>query len=288
MKQFQDLTIQDDFMFCKVMQNIDICKKVLQLVLGEELPEIVNVSSQKTIENHSEHKAVRLDVLAEDVNKDKYDVEMQMVNNDKVPSRMRLYQATIDVYTTNKGTPYTDMPNTIIIFFCMFDPIGEGLPIYTFENICRENKEIKLNDGTLKVIVNVRAYEKVKNPELRSLLKYICDGVVTDRFTEEIEMSVVQIKTNSNVMEEYMSFYARMQDEREEGRLEGIEEGMQKGIRKGMARGMQKGMAQGRAEGLYTKAIETAKNCLALNMPIEMISKIAGLSIEEIEKLCKS
>ena len=36
-KQFEELTIQDDFMFCKVMQNMDICKKVLELVLEEEL-----------------------------------------------------------------------------------------------------------------------------------------------------------------------------------------------------------------------------------------------------------
>ena len=46
-----------------------------------------------------------------------------------------------------------------------------------------------------------------------------------------------------------------------------------------------KGLEEGIREGSYGNKIETAKNCLALNMSIEIISKITGLSIEEIEKL---
>ena len=80
-KQFEELTIQDDFMFCKVMQNMNICKKVLELVLEEDIS-IKNITSQKTIENNSETKAVRLDVLVEDEDENNIDVEMQMVNND--------------------------------------------------------------------------------------------------------------------------------------------------------------------------------------------------------------
>ena len=124
-KQFEELTIQDAFMFCKVMQNMNICKKVLELVLGEELS-IKRITSQQTIENNSETKAVRLDVLVEDEDNNNIDVEMQMVNNDKIPQRMRLYQANIDVYGTSKGIPYAEMPNTIIMFFCMFDPVGRA------------------------------------------------------------------------------------------------------------------------------------------------------------------
>ena len=40
-------------MFCKVMQNMNICKKVLELVLEEELS-IKRITSQQTIENSSE------------------------------------------------------------------------------------------------------------------------------------------------------------------------------------------------------------------------------------------
>ena len=256
MKEFQDLTFQDDFMFCKVLQNMKICKRILELVLEEELS-IKNITSQKTIENHSESKLVRLDVLAEDEKKDKFNIEMQMVNNDKIPQRMRLYQASIDVYMTEKGTFYANMPNTVIIFFCMFDPIGKGLPIYTFKNICEEDKNIKLNDGTTKIIISVKAYEKVKNPELKGLLKYICDGIVTTSLTKEIEMAMSNIKQNTTFLKEYKSFYATMQDARMEGRI----------------------------QGSYDTKIETAKKLIGMNLSIEQIAQATGLSIEEIAKL---
>ena len=260
MKEFQDLTFQDDFMFCKVLQNMKICKRILELVLEEELS-IKNITSQKTIENHSESKLVRLDVLAEDEKKNNFNIEMQMVNNDKIPQRMRLYQASIDVYMTEKGTFYANMPNTVIIFFCMFDPIGKGLPIYTFKNICEEDKNIKLNDGTTKIIINVKAYEKVKNPELKGLMKYICDGIVTTSLTKEIEMAMSNIKQNTTFLKEYKSFYATMQDARMEGRMEG------------------------RIQGSYDTKIETAKKLIGMNLSIEQIAQATGLSIEEIAKL---
>ena len=44
-KQFGELTIQDDF-----MQNMNICTKVLELVLEEDLS-IKKITSQKTMDN---------------------------------------------------------------------------------------------------------------------------------------------------------------------------------------------------------------------------------------------
>ena len=272
-KCFEELTIQDDFMFCKVLQNMDICKQVLELVLQEENISITNVTSQHTIENNSGSKSVRLDVLVEDSKKDSFDVEMQLVENDDIPKRMRIYQASIDISKLIKGKRYKDTTNTVIIFFCMFDPIGKGLPIYTFENICRENKDIVFNDGTLKVIVNVKAYKKVSNPELRGLLKYIYDGSVTTSLTKEIDMTLAEIKKNHNVLDEYISMYTRMQDERDEG----IKEGEKRGIRKGMAQGM----AQGMTQGILTTATRMKKAKFDVSTIIEM----TGLSREEIEKL---
>ena len=264
-KQFEELTIQDDFMFCKVLQNMDICKQVLELVLQEEIPKIASISSQATIANHPEFKNVRLDILAKDEKRNNFNVEMQMVNNDKIPKRMRLYQAIIDASIVDKGMPYANMPNTVIIFFCMFDPIGDGLPIYTFKNTCQENKNINLGDGTVKIIINVKAYEKVKNPEMRGLLKYICEGVATTSLTEAIEMNVAQIKKDTRLMEEYKSFYATLQDERDEG----IKEGEKRGIRKGMTQGI----------------LTTATRMKKAKFDVSTIIEMTGLSREEIEKL---
>ena len=41
-----------------------------------------------------------------------------------------------------------------IIFVCLFDAIGKGKPLYTFENMYFEDRQIPLQDGTKKVIIN--------------------------------------------------------------------------------------------------------------------------------------
>ena len=48
------------------------------------------------------------------------------------------------------------------------------------------------------------------------------------------------------------------------------------------------GIAQGISQGAYEKAIETAKNLLAMNLSIENIAKATGLDINSIKDLTKS
>ena len=54
---------------------------------------------------------------------------------------------------------------------------------------------------------------------------------------------------------------------------------------KGHAEGHAEGRAEGRAEGEKKKAIETARNLLAMNLSVEQISQATGLSIEEVKSL---
>ena len=49
--------------------------------------------------------------------------------------------------------------------------------------------------------------------------------------------------------------------------------------------GLAKGLEKGIEEGIYSKAIETAKKLIDMNLSIENIAKATGLSKEEIEKL---
>lgn len=60
---------------------------------------------------------------------------------------------------------------------------------------------------------------------------------------------------------------------RNEGREEGIVQGLQKGI------------VQGREEGAAEKIRVIACNMLAENFPLETISKVTGISVEDLKKL---
>jgi predicted transposase/invertase (TIGR01784 family) len=53
----------------------------------------------------------------------------------------------------------------------------------------------------------------------------------------------------------------------------------------GEQKGLIKGRMEGKVEGKIEGKIETARNGLKMGLPIEVICKMTGLSIEEIEKL---
>ena len=75
-KPFEDLTIADDFMFCKVMEYEPICKEFLEMLFNAKIEKITYLSSQNTVTANSRAKTVRLDVLVKDKADTSYDIEM--------------------------------------------------------------------------------------------------------------------------------------------------------------------------------------------------------------------
>ena len=58
--------------------------------------------------------------------------------------------------------------------------------------------------------------------------------------------------------------------------------GYKEGVSDGISQGITQGISQGISQGEHQKAIETAKNLLAMKLSVENISKATGLSIEEV------
>ena len=75
-KPFEELTIADDFMFCKVMEHESICKDFLEMLFSVKIEKITYLSSQNTVTTNSGAKTVRLDVLVKDKAGTSYDIEM--------------------------------------------------------------------------------------------------------------------------------------------------------------------------------------------------------------------
>ena len=61
-------------------------------------------------------------------------------------------------------------------------------------------------------------------------------------------------------------------------------EGMEKGLAEGEAKGLVKGRAEEQAKARQEK-IESARKMKADNLPVELIAKYTGLTVEEIEGL---
>mgnify|MGYP000968574998 CR=1 FL=1 len=68
--------------------------------------------------------------------------------------------------------------------------IRKNRAIYTFENICIEDKTIPLHDGTKKIILNAKAFKETDNQELRGFLQYVTTGKATTAYTGRIEQMI--------------------------------------------------------------------------------------------------
>ena len=98
-KQWEELTIQDNFLFQKVMQNQRICKYLIEKILGIRIEKITFPEGEKSIDNRYDSKSIRLDVYVHDENGHVYDIEMQCTNGSEgeLPKRTRYYQGMIDM-----------------------------------------------------------------------------------------------------------------------------------------------------------------------------------------------
>jgi len=268
-KSFDDLTIADDFMFCKIMQDESICKQFLEMILSDKIGKIAYLSSQDAVFTGSESKSVRLDLLVKDEAGKSYDIEMQVANEHNIPKRMRYYQAAIDIAFLDKGTHYKALNDSYIIFVCLFDAIGKGKPLYTFENICLEDRQIPLQDGTKKVIINAEAFRKAENKELRSFLEYVKTGTVNTEYTGRIETMIQAVKHNEQARKEYRFMSGFEMDAREEGIQQGIQQGKSLGL----------------AEGSRQAKLETARILKHLGDSVKKIMQATGLTQEEMESI---
>ena len=272
-KPFEDLTLADDFMFCKVMEHESLCRPFLEMLFSVKIEKITYLSSQNTVSADLGAKTIRLDVLVKDGSGTSYDIEMQVGNEYNIPKRMRYYQAVLDIASLDKGYSYKALNNSVIIFVCLFDPIGNNRAIYTFENICRENKTILLQDGTKKVILNAKAFNETDNQELQGFLQYVKTGKVTTEYTGRIEQMVQTIKHNELARKEYHILPAILMD------------AMDEGLERGKSLGLAEGKSLGLTEGARQAKLETAKNLLHLGLSRENIAQATGLTKAEVEAL---
>lgn len=225
-KDYEELTLTDDFMFCKVLENApDLAKELLELLLNIKIRK-VEVQKQKSIDISFDAKSIRFDVYVEDNDDAVYDIEMQTTRPKQLAKRSRYYQSALDANLLDKGADYQKLRKSYIIFICLSDPFAENRCIYTFENICKENKDLLLEDGTQKVFVNTKGNTEEVSEKLRNFLDYLENACVKDWFTQRLDEEVCVARTNEDWRRDYMVISAKYQDTY----FEGEEEGQKKNV----------------------------------------------------------
>lgn len=220
--KWEDLSISNDFLFGKVMQDAELCKELLQRILPElDIDHVEYPELQKTIKEDFEAKGVRLDAYVNDGKGTAYDIEMQAVTSKYLPRRTRYYQSMIDLQLVEKGQDYDTLNDSYIIFICLSDLFGKGRYRYSFENICKEDMEVMLNDGAKKIFLNADGKKGDIIEELKAFLDYVAGRPSEDAFVKKLESAVEKAKKNRKWRREYMTLLMRDRENQKIGKIFG-------------------------------------------------------------------
>ena len=169
-----EFNLCDFALFLSVMKNETAHRNVLSIIMGEKDLELKEVHVEEVILNRSGQRAIRLDARATDISGRNFATEMQNdTEQDDMRRRARFYQGLMDtpVLKSGRETRYKYLPPTIITFITQKDIFGKDLAKYTFTEQCEEIKDLHLEDGTIKIFLNMSS--KNGEPVLVSLLQYM-------------------------------------------------------------------------------------------------------------------
>ena len=275
-KKWESLTFTDDFIFSRVMHDEEICRQVVELILGVRIGKIRYLSAQDEHKADPDSMRIIMDVFLRDENRI-INVEVQTGHKKELPKRSRYYQSVADVSTTPTGAKYRDLPENILIFICTFDPFNRNFPRYTFQYSCDEDPQLKLKDGSLRIFLNTKATElSALDQKLQAFYHYLQDGVVDSDLAQVISSKITTLKNNSLERRLYMTLALKMADARYDGYDEGYEEGISIGLEQGLER------------GAYQNKLETAKSFLAEGLPPEIIARCTNLPLDVVQGLAQT
>ena len=75
-KPWSELTFADNFLFCKIMEDENICRQFLEILLPIKIEKIKYLNTEKEFNPSYKGRSIRLDVFVKDSNR-VFDIEMQ-------------------------------------------------------------------------------------------------------------------------------------------------------------------------------------------------------------------
>ena len=273
MKSFEDLTFTDDFMLCKTLrENPDLCKELAEMISGRKISEIVSVQKQWSVEILPNGRGVRFDVCLEG-EEEVCDIEMQNnLNRNVLPKRMRYYQGAMDIDELKRSEDYTKLKKSYILFICREMPFeGKDLHKFTFRNVCVEDQELELGDGTCKIFLTPAGTADDISKEMRELMSYIADNKAESDFTVRLENAVNAIKKGEGWRREYAQLKEKMDAQYEAGKSEG----------------WKSGIAEGRETGIKALIQDNLEEKVPTERIVEKLKKRFSLSEKEANEKIK-
>ena len=249
--KLEDLNLINRFLFDEVMEDRESYQATVSILLGEDIQLLDEPETEKELRVSPELREIRLDVVSMDKGGKLYYTEMQQKDTKNLRRRSRYYQAQLDVFLLAPGSKdFNLLSDSCLILVSPFDIFERGLYRYTFENICKECPDLKLEDGASRVFINTKGKNKCSfSQEFLDFMEYITN--TTDEAAERtksqkikrIHEQVKRIKLSEKMGVKYMQLWEEKAYIREEGYEEGYEEGDKKRLIHTICKKLRKGKA---------------------------------------------
>lgn len=130
LSRIQSLRLIDDDLMTVVFSGDKKATEFLIRILLNRNDLTVTKSMTQVQKHNLFGRSVTLDIVAEDIFKTEYNIEIQRAGTGAGARRIRYHQAMLDSHTLKKSKSFKDLPNLYIIFILEHDLFKKGDPIY--------------------------------------------------------------------------------------------------------------------------------------------------------------
>ena len=309
------ISLLTDFGFKRIFGS-DINKDLLidflnSLFNGEQVvKDVTYLNSEHVGDVYAERKAI-FDVYCENEHGEKFIVEMQNAYQTYFKDRS-LYYATFPIREqAPKGDNWNfKLQHVYVVALLNYDMNEEAFSHESINHdvglLDKQTHKVFNNKLTFKYVEIARFNKDINELEtnfdkwlyvLRNLSRldnqptYLRNEVFNRLFSqaEIARFDKKELKAYEDSLKAYRDIKNSLDTAKEKGRAEGLAEGRAEGHAEGLAEGLAEGRAKGHAEGLAEgaseKALTIARELLAMNMSIDNIKKVTGLTDDEIHNL---
>ena len=214
-------------------------------------------------------------------------IEMQMDNRGSIEKRNIFYASKKISEQLKPGFKYDELKRVIIISILNYNFIDTPEYVTKTVRVIDKHRDYELNNTVTYYYIELPKFRK-QNPDMKEPINQWLAFLDMER-RDLLDMA----EKESKIIKEASASYNVLTGDAELKRLEEIrmwsqmeeQAALSTAKEKGRLMGKAEGIAEGRTEGKRQKQLEIAKKSLKENIDIETISKITGLTIEEIRNL---
>lgn len=263
LKKVQSLRLIDDELMTLIFSGDKKATEFIIRILLNRNDLRVKKSMTQVQKNNLFGRSVKLDIVAEDIFKQEYNIEIQREKSGAGAKRIRYHQAMLDSHTLKKNEHFDNLPTLYIIFILEHDLFKQKKPIYlvnkTLDIKDEDGEYLPFDDGCNIMYVN--GDYRGDNP-LGKLMHDFSTPNADEMYYNELAKKVRFHKQTEKGVQMASQIVEEYGDERAAEALKiGIQQGEQK------------------------KAVEAACNMIRKKYPANDISEITGLPLEKVHEL---